>query len=193
MWYGSAGSAETWKRIVSPGATLVSDAYASIASSLTPTTPGRRTRACVLERDGVRLARRRRSVGCGRSGSTARRRQRPASTSEVRPRAAPGVMTATANARRPPNRRCLTPTGGDPAGFVQGRCAAAEEVVELAPVGDVCEQVEEIARVRSREARVALREPPLPARSEVDVREELRHVVRARPLADAVVRLLVGA
>jgi hypothetical protein len=75
-----------------------------------------------------------------------------------------------------------------------GGARAREEAIELPVVRRVRQQVDEVTGVGRREAgAVALREAPLPCCGEVDVREEPCQVVSARVLANAVVRLLVGA
>jgi len=72
------------------------------------------------------------------------------------------------------------------------RVLAGEKAIELAAVGDVREEIEEIARVARGEARaVSLRESPFPLGREVDEAEELREIERTRVLADAVIRRLV--
>ena len=85
------------------------------------------------------------------------------------------------------------PSTDDPARLVQRGRPPCEKTVELAAVGDVREQVQEIPGVGGREPLEAPREATLALGREMDVGEELREVVGARRLADAVVRPLVDA
>ena len=111
---------------------------------------------------------------------------RPASTSEAIPTPLPvRHHRRDEDAARPVDEPGVVARVRDPAGLVQERVrAAGDEAAELAPVGHVDEQVEQVARVRRGEcAPVPGDQRPAPAGGEMDVGEQPGQVVRGRVLA----------